>query len=147
MAKYPPRTTSTARSTSPYRQFRTVSTTCHCNPLEAEAIMNPPSPAWLLLRLYSCAAAAPAAGDGQQYGLGVMRVARLNRGGGKLDIMAILDMCRVVWSCAGAFLCALTGTVPARNIVLESFLRHPTNLWPWPHRRPSVCYPSVLLKL
>lgn len=52
----------------------------------------------LLLLLYSCAAAAPAAGDVQQYGLGVMRLARLNRGGEKLDIMAILDMC---WVLAG----------------------------------------------
>lgn len=94
MAKYPPCTASTARRTSPYRQFRTVSTTCHRSPLEADAIMKPPSPTLLLLMLlYSCAEAAPAGGDVQQYGLGVMRPARLNRGGEKLDIIAILDMC------------------------------------------------------
>lgn len=57
--------------------------------------MNPPSPTLLLLLLlllYSCAAAAPAGGDVQQYGLGVMRIARLNRGGEKLDTaVAISD--------------------------------------------------------
>lgn len=61
--------------------------------------MNP-SPVLLLLLLYSCAAAAPTGGDVQQYGLGVMRMARLNCGGEKLDIMAILSMCWDVWSVA-----------------------------------------------
>lgn len=60
--------------------------------------MNPSPVLLLLLSVCSCAAAAPAAGDVQQYGLGVMRIARLNCGGEKLDIMAILDMC---WVCVG----------------------------------------------
>lgn len=104
MAKYPPFTTSRARSTSPYKQLRTVSTTCHRSPLEGEAIMKPPSPRLLLLLLLrSCwVVAAPGGGDVQQYGLEVIRVARLKRGVEKLDIIAILDR-----TCAGRVVLAL----------------------------------------
>lgn len=103
MATYRPFTTSTARSTSPHRQPPTVSTTCHPISLEqAKAIMNPPPP-------LPAACVATTAGGLQQYGLGVMRMARSNRGAGKVDIIiAILKIrhAAVAWRAGSCMLCS-----------------------------------------